>query len=251
MVGPPRGAASPVNAFSRFPTRRARRGDTTPTSTSAVNSLFQPEAADVSAHGTGSACWRAWLRRLTTEQVPFNEMTPRLMATLLERHGTACHAPLTADQMLALMEDGGGELVATRTALAFTVHHGEERGIELRYLLVMPKDRGRGAGRALIAKIRARYAGQSVFCTFSDSHWVRFARLVGFEPRLQGDGSWHVTSDVAPLGDKEQFRFELAAAVETERAPEQQPAEGRVRRLVKATCASAAVALATVSCIES
>jgi hypothetical protein len=208
-----------------------------------------------------AAPWRKILRQLAGRNSPFNEMTPRTLARMLERHGTGCHAPLSAEEMLHLIEEGKGELVATRAALAFTIDHGAHVGIELRYLLVIPRHRRRGAGRALVAKLRARYAGASMFCTFSDSQWTRFARLAGFEAQQQLDGNWLVTSDMAPLtGGTVSARSARHAgrpstgapgATRTHDTPDQRDGDsGRVRRLIKALCASAAVAAATVSCIE-
>jgi len=194
------------------------------------------------------AAWRHLLRQLAARNAPFNEMTPHALARMLERHGTGCHAPLSAGQMIELIEAGKGELVATRTALAFTIDHGPHAGIELRYLLVIPRHRRRGAGRALVAKLRARYAGSNMFCTFSDSQWTRFARLAGFEARQQMDGNWLVTSDMAPLTAVPMRGKAAAEASEQTASPESDSC--KLRRFLKAVCASAAVAVATVSCIE-
>ena len=143
--------------------------------------------------------WRRVMRHLTGKNAPLHRRTPQDLALLLERQDAGCKVPLTAEQVLQMIHDGTGELVASRSAVAFVVDHGADAGVELRYLFVMPGQRKRGAGQALVARLRARYANLDFFCTFQDGHWARFVRLNGLEPRQQSDGSWHVATAPAAL----------------------------------------------------
>ena len=109
--------------------------------------------------------WRTMMRAIAGKRVPFHRRTPQELAQFLERQYAGCKAPLLAEQVLQMIDEGRGELVTSRSALAFVVDHGPRVGVELRYLYVMPGQRKRGAGRALIARLRARYAHFSFFCS--------------------------------------------------------------------------------------
>ncbi|WP_218509963.1 GNAT family N-acetyltransferase [Variovorax sp. dw_308] len=139
------------------------------------------------------------MRAIAGKRQPFHRRTPQELARFLEQQHAGCKAPLLAEDVLQMLHEGRGELVASRSALAFVVDHGPQVGLELRYLFVMPGHRKRGAGRALIARLRARYADFQFFCSFRDAHWIRFAQLAGFEPRQHDDGLWHVTTAPAQL----------------------------------------------------
>ncbi|MET0543547.1 MAG: hypothetical protein ABWZ88_17530 [Variovorax sp.] len=191
--------------------------------------------------------WRLLLQRLAARHAPFHKMSASALARILERHGTGCVAPLTAQQMLELVDQGKGELVTTRSALAFTIDHGPGTGIEIRYLLVVPGNRRRGAGSALIAKLRARYAGLTIFCTFSDGQWTRFARLAGFSGRQKSDGTWHVSTDFAAM---EPCIAEAEPPGPSAPGTPAQRDRCKVRTILKAICASTAAAIASVSCID-
>jgi GNAT superfamily N-acetyltransferase len=138
-------------------------------------------------------------RHAFSRYIPFDQMSPHAQASVLEGSCSGCHEALTKGESLQLVSQGAGQFIASHAALAFVVFDPNNGDVHLRYLVVARRHRRRGAGRALVAKLRAVYAGRTVTCSFPDGPWTRFARSVGFEIRRQDDGQWHATTQPAGL----------------------------------------------------
>ena len=101
--------------------------------------------------------------------------------------------------MLSMINDGSGGFITTTSAVAFCVYHRPSNEVEIRLLFVLPRSRDLGAGRAILAKLRSRYAGQRVFANFADPQLTRFTNRAGFYALRRDDGNWYVASDFAVL----------------------------------------------------
>lgn len=165
---------------------------------------FNSHGAPRTAERRSGACrpWRAVrgaLRRLASRRAGYDGLGVDALACELERHRAHLGGNIDAGELTRAVASGRGALVATRRAIAFTVDHGPAWGVELRHLYVSPESRRCGAGRALVARLRARHAGRNLFTHFEGDGHARFARLAGFAPALDGGGWWSTEALPLPL----------------------------------------------------
>ncbi|MBS0426523.1 MAG: hypothetical protein JSR41_04445 [Proteobacteria bacterium] len=190
---------------------------------------------------------RGALRRLVPRSAGYDRLPAHALARVLERHQSELGVPVKAVELSDAVAAGQGAFVATRHAIAFTVDHGPGLGVELRHLYVAPQSRRCGAGRALVARLRARHAGRNLFTHFEGDGHARFARLAGFAPAAEGGGWW--STEALPLP---RTRGRLPASVlplGCPPAPEVLAEDDR-ERAARALCASALAAAAALSCMD-
>lgn len=144
------------------------------------------------ANRIGSAC--RLVGAMLAPRAPFHSMSTAALAAFLEDRQRELRRRIDASEMLDLVRRGLAEFSVTRHAVAFTVDHGAEAGVELRYLYVPRGQRRRGAGRSLVARVRARYSQRPMFCLCLSQLEARSAQLVGFMPERQGDTWWQMTT---------------------------------------------------------
>lgn len=192
--------------------------------------------------------WRAVrriLRRLTPGRTALDRLPMESLARLLERRQAELRAQVDAAELLRAVAAGHGALVATRHAVAFTVDHGPDWGVELKHLYVASASRRRGAGRALVARLRARHAGRNLFTRFDGQGRARFARLAGFSPAPEGQGWWQ--TDAMPLPPARGRLPAWALPLGCPPAPDAGPADEEHQRAARGVCASAEAAEAVLS----
>jgi len=184
----------------------------------------------------------------------FHTGSAEALADVLEARQAEMHCRVDAADILRLVASGQGRLTATRAAIAFTVDHGPI-GIELRYLYVARGRRHRGAGQALVARLRALYAGRHMFCCCFNERLARSAQLAGFTLESEGQGWWQMTTRPASLDAYAPDTAQRQAPLPEPCPPPRMDAlavteEERVRNAVKAFMTSALAAVAAASCLD-
>lgn len=214
---------------------------------------------DMRFDGVKQSWWYALPGR-SLRPISYRNFSSLALMQLLERGVSGFREPLTLAQMTKLVEEGRGELFAKPAAAAFVVNHGVGKGVEIRALVVAVGYRRRGAGRALIAQLRAHHAGEHLFCVLAGGRWTHFARRAGFAGQQLSDGGWYVTTDPTSMVgnvDGEKTVQAVFGRVMSPRQPDRSepalalaPQESAYKTFLKAAGAIGALAAASMSCAE-
>lgn len=191
------------------------------------------------------------VHRLFESRLCYMKLSPEELAGVLETKQRDMGCRVDADEIIDAVQSGQGLLTATRSAIAFTVDHGRDLGVELRCLYVAAGRRRRGAARAMVARLRAAHADRHMFFWCRNRRLAKAARLAGFVVQSRGADWWQMTTHPLPIAP---VPLEGAARPLQPCPPPREPYlrkdNSRIGQLVKMLCATTLVAAASLSCID-